>query len=567
MHVAIVPSRQGDRTYSSVLVRQSYREGGKVKHRTLANLSKLPPAAIDAVRAVLRGEPVGPLPASFVIERSLPHGHVLAVLGALRQLGLDRMLAARPRRERELALAMIASRVLEPCSKLATVRSWQQSTLAASLGVAEATEDELYRTMDWLLKRQPAVERRLAERHLAAGGLVLYDLTSVVIEGQHCPLARRGYSRDGRRGTLQVEFGLITDREGRPVAVDVFEGNVADPSTVAAQVQRLKQRFGLAEVVLVGDRGMLTAARIEALAQVEGLHWISALRAPQIRGLVEGGELQLGLFDERNLAEIVSAQYPGERLVVCRNPLLAEERARKREELLLATERELEQVAQAVQAGRLRGADRIGLRVGRVLGRFKVGKHFRLEFGEDRFSYEREQEQIAAEAALDGIYIIRSNVAAERMPSEELVRSYKRLAEVERGFRTLKSIDLQVRPVYHRLADRVRAHIFLCTLAYYVRWHLERAWAPLLFRDEQPPPREDPVAPARRSEQALAKAHTQRLPDGTPVHSFRSLLRELATLTRNTVRLTDNPHTFEQLATPTPLQERALALLALKASL
>ena len=567
MHVAIVPSRQGERSYSSVLVRQSYREGGKVKHRTLANLSKLPPEAVDAVRAVLRGEPVGPLPERFAIERSLPHGHVLAVLGVMRQLGLDRMLAARPRRERELALAMIASRVLEPCSKLATVRSWQRSTLAASLGVEDASEDELYRTMDWLLGRQRAVEQRLAERHLAAGGLVLYDLTSVVIEGQHCPLARRGYSRDGRRGTLQVEFGLITDREGRPVAVDVFEGNVADPTTVAAQVDRLKQRFGLSQVVLVGDRGMLTSARIESLKQVEGLHWISALRSPQIRRLVEGGELQLSLFDERNLAEIVSEQFPGERLVVCKNPLLAEERARKREALLHATERELEKVVQAVEAGRLRGQDAIGLRVGKVLGRFKVGKHFRLTIGEERLSYEREHAQIAAEAALDGIYIIRSNVAADRMPSEELVRSYKRLAEVERGFRSLKSVDLQVRPVYHRLADRVRAHIFLCMLAYAVRWHLERAWAPLLFRDEQPPPREDPVAPAQRSEQALAKAHTQRLPDGSPVHSFRSLLQELATLTRNTLRLADSPHTFEQLAIPTPLQQRALDLLGLKASL
>jgi hypothetical protein len=567
MHVAIVPSRQGDRTYSSVLVRQSYREGGKVKHRTLANLSKLPPAAIEAVRAVLRGEPVRPLSEHLVIERSLPHGHVLAVLGALRQQGLDRLLAARPRRERELALAMIASRVLDPCSKLATLRSWQCNTLAASLGVEDASEDELYSSLDWLLGRQGAIEGRLAERHLTAGGLVLYDLTSVAIEGQHCPLARRGYSRDGRRGTLQVEFGLVTDREGRPVAVDVFEGNVAGPSTLAAQVDKLKQRFGLSEVVLVGDRGMLTSARIESLKQVEGLHWISALRSPQIRRLVEGGELQLSLFDERNLAEIISEQFPGERLVVCKNPLLAEERARKREELLQATERELERVVQAVEAGRLRGQDAIGLRVGRVLGRFKVGKHFHLLIGEERFRYEREQAQIAAEAALDGIYIIRSNVAADRLPSEELVRSYKLLAEVERGFRTLRSIDLQVRPVYHRLADRVRAHIFLCMLAYYVRWHLERAWAPLLFRDEQPLSREDPVAPARRSQQALAKAHTQRLPDGSPVHSFRSLLRELATLTKNTVRLADSPHTFDKLATPTPLQQRALDLLGLKASL
>ena len=354
---------------------------------------------------------------------------------------------------------------------------------------------------------------------------------------------------------------------GLGVGSGVFEGNVADPSTVAAQVDKLKERFGLSDVVLVGDRGMLTSARIESFKQVEGLHWISSLRAPQVRRLVEGGELQLSLFDERNLAEIVSEQFPGERLVVCKNPILAEERAGKREVLLQATEHELERVVQAVEAGRLKGQDAIGLRVGRVLGRFKVGKHFRLVIAEGRFSYEREEERIAAEAALDGIYIIRSNVAADRLPSEELVRSYKLLAKVERGFRTLKSIDLQVRPVYHHLANRVRAHIFLCMLAYFVRWHLERAWAPLLFRDEQPPSREDPVAPARRSEQALAKAHTQRLPDGSPVHSFPSLLRELATLTRNTVRLADSPHTFEKLATPTPLQQRALDLLGLKASL
>jgi hypothetical protein len=567
MHVAVVPSRQASGEYSSVLVRQTYREGGKVKHRTLANLSKLPTAAVDAVRAILRGEQVGPLTEAFEIERSLPHGHVLAVLGCLRQLGLDRLLAARPRREREVAVAMIVSRILQPDSKLATARSWKTSTLAAQLGVEDADEDELYATMDWLLACQPKVEKRLAERHLSEGGLVLYDLTSVYLEGSKCELAKRGYSRDGKRGLLQVEFGLITDREGRPVAVEVFEGNMADPSTVAAQVDKLKHRFGITDVVLVGDRGMLTSARIEALKQAGGISWISALRSNQIEALVNSGDLQLGLFDERNLVEIASDKFPGERLAVCKNPALAQERARKREELLLATERELDKVVAAVEAGRLSGQDKIGLRVGKIRGRFKMAKHFQLEIGERSFKYQRDLKQIAAESALDGIYVVRSSVEADKLSTEDMVRSYKLLAGVERAFRTLKSVDLQVRPVHHRLADRVRAHIFLCMLAYYVRWHLERAWAPLLFRDENKPQTDDPVAPARRSEAALVKARSQRLPDGTEPHSFRSLLAELKTLTKNTVRVPASPVTFEKLANPTSLQNRALQLLGLSASL
>jgi hypothetical protein len=562
MHVAkIITSRNGHQ-YVAHLLRQSYREGAKVKHRTLANLSPLPTTAIDAVRAILRGEPVGPLEQALEIERSLPHGHVVAVLEGLRRLGLDRLLAARPRREREVVVAMIVSRVLQPASKLATVRSWQTSTLAATLGVEDAHEDELYAALDWLKECQPKVEKKLAERHLSEGGLVLYDLTSVYLEGSHCPLAKRGYSRDGKRGVLQIEFGLITDREGRPVAVDVFEGNLSDPSTVAAQVDKLKDRFGIAEVVLVGDRGMLTSARIEALKEAGGVSWISALRSSQIEALVNSGDLQLGLFDERNLAEITAPKFPGERLVVCKNPALAQERARKREELLLATERELDKVVAAALAGRLSGPDEIGLRVGKIIGRFKMAKHFGLEIGEQSFSYQRKLEQIAAEAALDGIYVIRSRVSQDKLSAEDLVRSYKLLAGVERAFRTLKSVDLQVRPVHHRLADRVRAHIFLCMLAYYVRWHLERAWAPLLFRDEGKPWAADPVAPAQRSAGALAKAHSQRLPDGSPVHSFRSLLAELATLTKNVVRVPGSPVTFEKLSSPTPLQRRAHRLLA-----
>jgi hypothetical protein len=567
MHVAVVPSRQRAGTYSSVLVRQSYREGGKVKHRTLANLSKLPPQVVDTVRAMLRGEQIGPLAESFEILRSLPHGNVLAVLGQIRKLGLDKLIAARPRRERELATAMIASRVLEPASKLATVRSFESSTLAAELGVADADEDELYAAMDWLLEQQPKMESALARRHLAAGGLVLYDLTSVYLEGDKCELAKRGYSRDGKRGLPQIEFGLISDREGCPVAVDVFAGNTADPNTVAAQVDKLKQRFGIAEVVLVGDRGMLTSARIEALKEVGGVGWISALRSAQIEALVRHGQLQLSLFDQRNLAEISSPDFPGERLVVCKNPALAQDRARKREELLLATEVELDKVVEAGKAGRLKSKAATGVRVGKLLGRFKVGKHFQLDIGETSFSYQRDLQGIAAEAALDGLYVIRTSVEAGKLDAQEVVRSYKLLAGVERAFRTMKAVDLQVRPVHHRLADRVRAHIFICMLAYYVRWHLERAWAPLLFKDEARPVAEDVVAPARRSDSALAKAHTQRLADDTTVHSFRSLLRNLATLTRSTVRVPGNAATFDKLAVPTDLQQRALQLLGLSASL
>jgi hypothetical protein len=564
MHVAIVPSRQKSGLYRSVLVRQSYREGGKVKHRTLANLSRLPPAAVETVRAVLRGEQVGPLEQAFEIERSLPHGHVAAVLGQIRALGVDRLLAARPRRERELALAMIVSRVLKPSSKLALARSLGSTSLGAMLRVEDAGEDELYAAMDWLLTRQPKVEAALAERHLAEGGIVLYDLTSVYLEGSTCPLAKRGYSRDGKRGLLQIEFGLITDAEGRPVAVDVFEGNLADPMTVAAQVDKVRDRFGIAEAVFVGDRGMLTSARIETL-RGSGLSWISALRADQIAGLVKSGDLQLGLFDERNLAEIRSPKFPAERLVVCRNPALAAERARKREELLAATERELDRVVAAVAAGRLRSEAAIGERVGRIVGRYKVGKHFGREIAAGVFRYWREADRIAAEAALDGLYVIRSNVAAERLTERELVRSYKLLARVERAFRSLKSVDLEVRPIRHRLADRVRAHVLICMLAYYVRWHLERAWAPLLFRDEEPPLADDPVAPARRSPGALAKARTQRRADGSPVYSLPGLLDELATLTRNTIRVPGSDATFTKLALPTPLHREALRLLGLEA--
>jgi hypothetical protein len=549
--------------YETHLLRRSYREGGKVKTETLGNISHLPDELIDLVRRGLRGERF--LPADGLeIRRSLPHGHVVAVLGTLRALGVDALLDRAPSRSRDLVVGMIAARLLAPGSKLATTRRWTQSTLASSLGVADASEDELYAAMDWLLERQARIEARLAARHLEPGGLVLYDLTSSYVEGRHCPLAKLGHSRDGKPGTLQIEYGLVTDQEGRPIAVEVVAGNTGDPATVPAAVEKLRLRFGLVDVVLVGDRGMLTSAQIEML-RASGLDWISALRGPAIRSLVDGGTLQLGLFDERNLAEISSPDFPGERLVVCRNPALRAERARKRLDLLAATEALLAPIVARVEAGTLRGAARIGLALGRVIDRHKVAKHFELLIADDRLVVSRKEAEIAAEAALDGLYVLRTSVAASRLDAPSVVRSYKLLTQVERAFRAFKAVDLAVRPIHHYTEGRVRAHIFLCLLAYYVQWHLERAWAPLLFRDEERPEGADPVAPAQRSEAALTKAHTQQLPDGTPVHSLRTLLAELATLTRNRVVPAGAPDeaAFEIVATPTPLQARALALLNL----
>ena len=563
VHVATTRRHYKGKTYETHLLRRSVRDGGKVRTETLGNISHLPPELIDLVRRGLAGERF--LPADgFEIARSLPHGAVVAVLGLLRSLDLERLIDRRASRQRDLVVAMIVARLIAPGSTLATTRRWTQSTLASTMAVADATEDELYDAMDWLLARQARIEAGLAKRHLGPGALVLYDLTSTYMEGRHCPLAKHGHSRDGRPGTLQVEYGLITDVEGRPVAVEVVLGDTADPATVPAAVTKLQARFGLAEVVLVGDRGMLTSARIESL-RAHGLDWISSLRAPAIRALAEAGTLQLGLFDERGLAEISSPEYPGERLVVCRNPLLAVERARKRAELLAATEAKLAPIVARVEAGRLRGADRIGLAVGRVIDRYKVAKHVALDIGEDRLVVTRRDEAIAAEAALDGLYVLRTSVAPERLEAPDVVRAYKRLSRVERAFRGFKAVDLAVRPIHHRTADRVRAHVFLCLLAYYVQWYLERAWAPLLFRDEERPELADPVAPAVRSAAALTKAHTQRLPDGTPVHSFRSLLAELATLTRNRVVPVGAPDeaAFEIVAIPTPLQARALSLLGL----
>ncbi len=558
------------KVYETHLLRRSYREGGKVKNQTVGNLSHLPASLIDLIRRALAGEAFVPAGGQLEIRRSLPHGHVLAVLGLMRKLGLDKLLEGAPSRQRNLVLGMIAARVVEPASKLATVRLWQeqQSTLPLLLGVEDADADELYTAMDWLLARQAKIENRLAKEHLQDGALVLYDLSSAVVEGRHCSLARIGYSRDGKRGSRQIEYGLITDAAGRPIAVEVFQGNTSDPATLPAQVEKLKRRFQLHEVVMVGDRGMLTSARIEELEKVGGVSWISALRAPQIRALVEGGSLQLSIFDQRNLAEITDPAFPNERLVVCKNPLLAAERERKREDLLRATEAKCKPIEERVAAGKLRGKDRIGLAVGKVIDRHKVGKHFSIEIRDDGLTIERKAAAIAQEAALDGIYVLRTSVSPKQLDSGAVVRSYKLLVKVERAFRSFKSIDLQVRPLRHYAEPRVRAHVFLCMLAYYVQWHLEQAWAPLLFRDEEPPRGADPVAPAVRSPTALRKARTQRLPDGTSTHSLRTLLATLKTLTLNRTRApgASERAEFDLLSTPTPLQQRALSLLGLNSS-
>lgn len=574
MYIERVPNRSSP---PAVLLRESYREGKKVRKRTLTNLSKWPDTLIEGLRVLLRGgQAIEQLDDAFEIVRSRPHGHVAAVLGTVRRLRLERLIDASPSPLRALAVALIVARVLDPRSKLATARGLNDETLAHSLaeelGLGSVDEDALYGAMDWLGERQGAIERRLARRHLADGSLVLYDLTSTYFEGRCCPLARRGYSRDGKRGTLQIVFGLLCNREGCPVAVEVFEGNTGDPSTVARQIEKLRGRFGLSRVVLVGDRGMLTEARIrEEIEPREGLDWVSALRAPAIRGLVEGGVLQLSLFDERDLAEVTSPDYPGERLVVCRNPLLAEERARKRTELLAATEVELDKIVSATERKqrRLRGREKIALRVGRVIGKYKMAKHFVLDITDERLSYRRDAARIAHEAALDGLYAIRTSLPAEVLDAEATVRAYKGLSRVERAFRSLKSVDLKVRPIYHHLAGRVRAHVFVCMLAYYVEWHMRTVLAPMLFDDEDcegaESRRDSVVAPARVSLSAERKACTLRTTDGQPVHSFQTLLADLATIVKNHIQpnLAGAP-AFDKTTRPTALQRQALDLLGVR---
>ena len=573
MYIESVPNRNSP---PAILLRESYRDAGKVKKRTLANLSHWPPALIEGLRTLLKGGHAIAHPAdTFHILRSRPHGHVAAVLGTLKTLRLDRLIARQDCPERQRVLALLVARLLYPGSKLATARGLTAATardsLADTLALGDVNEDDLYAAMDWLLTRQSRIERGLARRHLKDGALVLYDLTSVYLEGQACPLARRGYARDGKRGKLQIEFGLLCDRAGCPVAVEVFAGNTADPMTLGAHITKLKHRFGLDRVVLVGDRGMVTEARIRAEVEPAGLDWIGALRAPAIRQLVEAGVVQLSLFDEQDLVEVRSAAYPGERLVVCRNPLLAEQRARKREDLLQTTARLLDAVVAATRRDqrRLQGKDRIALRVGKVINKYKMAKHFELTITEESFTYRRQAESITAEAALDGLYVVRTSLGEDDMSATDTVRAYKRLSAVERAFRSLKSVDLKVRPVFHYTPERVRAHVLLCMLAYYVEWHMRQRLKPLLFDDEDPAAaeaaRRSVVAPAQVSDSAQAKARRKRNAQGYPVHSFRTLLDDLATLCKN--RVTANvagAEPFEMLTQPTALQQQAFKLLGVR---
>lgn len=573
MYVARVPNRDSPPAY---LLREGYRDNGKVKTRTLANLSHWPLAKIERLRRVLRDEAPSASEQGLTMLRSLPHGHVAAALGTARKTGLDRLLAAgqAPPHLVALVLAMIIARVIDPASKLATARQLDAATatcsLGALLGLTTVSEQDLYGALDWLLSRQAHIEQRLARKHLSQETLVLYDVTSTYFEGRTCPLARRGYSRDGKRDKLQILFGLLCAKDGCPIAVEVFEGNVADPTTLAAQVEKLKQRFHLTHVAVVGDRGMVTEARIDMLLKPAGLDWITALRAPTMQKLLQQGALQLSLFDERDLAEITSLEYPNERLVVCRNPLLAAERARKRQELLAATEAQLAKIAQAVARKRnpLRGADQIGLAAGAVFNRYRVAKHFALTITDDHFAFTRNMDTIEAESQLDGVYVIRTNVSAAELAAPEVVRAYKDLSQAERAFRSLKTVDLEVRPIHHRLPDRVRAHVLLCMLAYYLEWHMRQALAPVLFddhqRDQAAVARASIVAPAQRSSAAHRKAASKCTEDGVPVHSFQSLLSELATFTRNTMAVAHaQDDTFLLYPQPTALQARAFELLGI----
>jgi hypothetical protein len=569
MHVARTRTTVRGKAYESVLVRQSYRVGAQVKHRTLASLTHLPPHVIEVIERALRGEALVPVAEALTIERSWPHGHVAAALGTARTIGLEALVDPQPSRQRDLVLAMVVGRILQPASKLATTRLLSTTSLGSTLGVETATEDECYWAMDWLLERQEQIEGRLAKRYLKSGDVVLYDLSSTYVEGEHCPLAKRGYSRDGKPGHLQVEFGLLTNGEGMPVAIEAFTGNTADPATFMGQVEKVQDRFQLDEVVWVADRGMLTGAQVEKLRTVAGSHWITALRAPTIKQLVAAGTVQLSLFDTQNLAEATHPDFPGERLVVCFNPLLAEKRAKKREDMLLATEKELAKVVAMVKRGAaggragLTGAAAIAERVGRVVNKYQMAKHFTRTITDTSFTYARNAASIEEEAALDGFYVLRTNVPKEQLDTPGVVLAYKSLGHVERAFRHFKLSDLEVRPIYHYTEARVRAHLLICMLAYLVQRTMQQALAPLLFVDEAPPERPDPVAPAPRSPAAERKQQTKRTADGLRVHSFRTLLADLATVVKNRVipHGADRRAAFDLLTQPTPLQERAFACL------
>ena len=563
MHIQVIPNRGSTPT---VLLRESYRQGAKVCKRTLANLSDLAASQIESIRAILRGENLQPVTQTFEITHSLAHGHVQAVQLAMQRLGFASLLASKPCPERDLVQAMVASRILCPATKLATTRQWHTSTLAQEFGVADATEDDLYAAMDWLLAGQDRIQKKLAARHLQEDALVLYDLSSSYFEGSCCPLAKLGYSRDGKRGTLQVNYGLLTDARGCPVAISVHPGNTSDSTTFLPEVQRLREQFGIKRMVMVGDRGMISQKAIDVMGQDSDLAWVTALRSASIRTLVEQGHLQLGLFDERNLLEISSPDFPGERLIACRNPELAKLRAHTRDDLLLATQGNLQKVQARVEAGKLVGRDKIGLAAGKVVNQYKVAKHFELVIDDTALGFARKEDSIRAEAALDGLYIIRTSVKPERMDAPTCVRTYKSLAQVERAFLSMKMMDLKVRPIHHHLEGRVRAHIFMCMLAYYVEWHMREVWRELMFADEDQAAKlvRDPVAPAKRSGAAIKKVLSRTLQDGSAVHSWHTLIAELATIVRNTCRTpggsTDAP-SFEIITTPNPTQKRALDLI------
>ena len=565
-HVVTTTRQYKGRVYRTHLLRRSYREGGTVKNETLGNLSHLPDDLVEIVRASLRGTTFVPLNQAFEVIRSLSQGAVEAVALTMQRLGFASLIASKPCRERDIVLAMVAARIVAPHTKLATTRWWHTTTLAEDFDVADANEDELYAAMDWLLQRQSQIEKKLASKHLQQGGLVLYDLSSSYFEGSTCPLAKRGYNRDGKRGYLQVNYGLLTDPRGCPVAVSVHDGNTSDCETLLPQVQRLRQDFGIEQMVIVGDRGMISQKSIEEIRQADGIDWITALKSGAIRMLIDDKHVQPDLFDERNLFEFTHPDFPGERLIACRNPELAKLRAHKRQDMLQATEKDLEKIITRVKAGRLSGQDDIGVQVGKIINKYKMAKHFDLDIKNDALSFQRKSDSIAAETALDGIYIIRTSVSTDRMNSADCVRSYKLLVHVERAFRSLKTIDLKIRPIHHRLADRVRAHIFLCMLAYYVEWHMREAWRELMFADPDQDAKKtrDPVAPAKRSKAAEIKVTSRQLHDGTPTHSFSTLLDELGTIVRNTCRTPNaapDAPTFDVTTISNPKQQRAFELI------
>jgi transposase len=565
-HVVTTTRQYKGRVYRTHLLRRSYRDGGSVKNETLGNLSHLPDDLVEIIRAALQGTTFVPINQAFEVTRSRSQGAVEAVALTMQRLGFAALIASKPCRERDIVLAMVAARIVAPHTKLATTRWWHTTTLAEDFEVADASEDELYAAMDWLLQRQSKIENKIASKHLQQGGLVLYDLSSSYFEGSTCPLAKRGYNRDGKRGYLQVNYGLLTDPRGCPVAVSVHDGNTSDCETFLPQVQRLRQDFGIERLVIVGDRGMISQKSIDELRHSDGIDWITALKSGAIRMLIDDKQVQPDLFDERNLFEFTHPNFPGERLIACRNRELAKLRAHKRQDMLQATEKDLEKIVARIETGRLAGQDDIGVRVGKIINKYKMAKHFDLDIKNDAFSFQRKSDSIAAETALDGIYIIRTSVSTDRMNSADCVRNYKLLVHVERAFRSLKTIDLKIRPIHHRLADRVRAHILLCMLAYYVEWHMREAWRELMFADPDQDAKKtrDPVAPAKRSKAAEIKATSRQLHDGTPTHSFSTLLDELGTIVRNTCRTPDaspDAPTFDVTTISNPKQQRAFELI------